>query len=432
MFSSLEMMIGIASDLKVIYEFLQWLTKQKAEMDFNRFQHTLEYIEKTGELNRFLEYYYRHDKSLFYHPKYGDFDVSYPIFVLNNWLEPNNNPDSLLVNNINKLIAIPPWDYGKYIKRLENRNEFYSIKQRKNVDTTRALFNGPTYCLEKIENGSPFKLQFCSSDYYSYLVACESRTDELVSKYGSIMAEDETKRFKKLEQILHIRNKTAHRFIIEKDYSNRFWKLGINVLTVIKFGEDDYRIPISKRSDFLAEFPGRFNLIPSGTFQPGGVMNRKSEFKLSYTIHREFLEEFFGYENMIHQNENLPPDWFYKKLPEAKSLMELTGGKSFLYSTGFGIDALAYKPELTCMLFINDSKYWEDFKDGFKASWESNEVFHNESDGASNKGIFVSIKDGQLFDILRSNNIVPASAMALIQGLKLLKETHSINSILFK
>jgi hypothetical protein len=421
--------ISIIEALGLLRSFVNWLKKNKLIDDFEAYQRTIENMEETGQLDEFLKFYYRTQTQYFY--RNGDHRITseiknktYPIFTKKEWLQPIEKLDSLISNKSSIQTFESNFDES-YISRLKQRKDYYSKKLNKNLDFSTSLFNGRTFHLVKIED-NPFKLEFRSSDYFSYLSLCESRTDELVMKSYFLRNKKGSDKILSLENELILRNRTARIFDTSGDLGHHFWKLGIIALTVFK-SNGEYYIPISKRSNFLAEFPGRYSLVPAGVFQPLGSVNQNLEFKLSHTVFREYMEEFFGLEKLISRNQNLPTKWFYNR-EELKPIIEsINRGESFLYYTGFGIDALAFKPEMTCLLFINDEGYFrrfEQFEDLMDGNWESEGILHSE------KSPFLDINDKRILSILKSEKLVPSAAMAIIEGLKLLRD-KGISSILF-
>lgn len=418
----------VISDIVCVLEnlkgFRNWIQQNKLERNFEAYQITLDNLESTGELNKFLEFYYKEDMDKFYQPTYGEITTSYPLFTLDQWIRPSDKLDSLLSRSSDIDTYSSVFD-KKYIDRLQERKVFYSKTQDRSVDMSRALFNGRTFQLTKIQGSSLPQLEFRSSDYFSYLSMCESRTDELIMKSYSLRKEDTGNKFRFLKKKLDLRNGNASSFDVNGDLSNHFWKLGINVLTVFQ-SKGTYYIPISKRSNFLAEFPGRYHVVPAGTFQPASEINQTYEFKLSHTIYREYMEEIFGKKKLIKPDSNLPPTWFYESDELKPVLNSIKSGDSFLYYTGFGIDALAYKPELSCLLFINDKNYLDNFGKQMTGCWEFAGIC------ATDESRFLDINDQRILEILQPRKIIPAGAMAIVEGLKTLKEKHGITSIVFQ
>lgn len=293
--------------------------------------------------------------------------------------------------------------------------------------TRQRIQNNPTYRLVKIENSprSGIRLVFDQGTYGQYLSSCEILLDELISQLGR---EPRLKRrlfeggerrssgdvIEQLWSRLELRNKLAPDTAALGDFTRRGVKLGI--VAALAFRRETgggWNVLVSKRSDKVAEYPGYYGTLPAGTFQPSSFTQwpvryeprKDKEFDLRYTLLKEYLEEVFGMEDEAPLSRN-DPKWFLNR-KEVQDLLACTAHGTIRFAwTGIAVALETGKAELTCLLAIDDPGYIQKYQHRFFHSWETTEIMEIPYDKAG-IGLYLSDKP-----------ISPASAMALIQGLK--------------
>lgn len=293
--------------------------------------------------------------------------------------------------------------------------------------------NDPVYRLVEAESSlnGDMRLSFSKGTYEQYIGTCEIIYDELLAQLARHPALEELCRTKeamgrntaqlyKLWDRFPLRQRFAPDQQALTDYNLRCVKLGISVALAFRLGksevmkEDSWITLVSKRSPHLAEYPNFYGTIPAGTFQPRyfcrwspeANLNRDEEFDLRYTVLREYTEEVFNWGRT--KTTNLSP----KELLESKEVRELIElakvGKVRFAWTGFAIALETGKAELSCLLSVDDPRYYERYEKMINPNHETGQIIRTPYQESSIRPLLVDLP------------MAPASAMALSLGLKVL------------
>lgn len=201
--------------------------------------------------------------------------------------------------------------------------------------------------------------------------------------------------------------------------------VGVNVFTA--FATDDgYKIALHKRSNKVFEYPNIFHICPGGSFQPLNCFSTtliNQQYSLEYTVLREFYEEMF---NLEEAKTDLTADPFdiFKRNPAINLLSDadiaqlregkFTGNdKLQIRFTSLLIDAASMKIEVTAALLITDKDFNRDIRQKIKANDEGKIGL---MDMGSEELCNI------ITDYMNVNNFLPSGAVALVEGMKWVKE----------
>lgn len=297
----------------------------------------------------------------YYKEKYKDrLAKSYGLIIDKNWViyqdkREDNIGEKIEINSINDLvklsdietenqkidkeISIPSYkifpNYKKYSKRTPEQT--YVNNYLKYSVRATYLFNGKLYAAKDIvKSGDKIKLITYKTDYYSFLNTC---------KVLELLYETKERKQKLDIDILNL--------------TNRYAGIGINCLTIIKNvrkrtnpkQKRDYFL-IHQRTDKVIESPEHIHVVPAGSYQPIGSIDRDSDPKLiafnkdmTNTAYREFCEEILNTSHMSEINS-------YSLLTESNDYQFC---KKFLkmYYIGAGIEPYNTKMEILALAIID-------------------------------------------------------------------------------
>jgi transcriptional regulator with XRE-family HTH domain len=142
--------------------------------------------------------------------------------------------------------------------------------------------------------------------------------------------------------------------------------LGVSTLTIVRVrnrGFDGYKMFLSPRSCAVATQRRRYHVVPSGMFQPFIPSESPdlllSQFSVSATATREFVEELYGVQELETGDGRVDPQAIYRR-PEARLLSDmLKGGSATLLYTGVAVNLLALRHEICTVLVIDDPGWYE-------------------------------------------------------------------------
>jgi len=201
------------------------------------------------------------------------------------------------------------------------------------------------------------------------------------------------------------------------EFNNRPVKIGLNTFVIMKKDNDKYYTFLQQRGSSLLEYPNVFHVAPAGTFQPSGYFREEQtnlcdqEFNFEFTVLREFLEEICGIKEAVEHKEISPYAIFTKKIGEngfspgawmlgyeqstknenlTKEDLEKLGenlknnpsqfvgnnayqkikDKWEIIPTGFFIDLVTLKPELTFVMWVKDECLYNELEKFRWGNWE--------------------------------------------------------------
>lgn len=109
------------------------------------------------------------------------------------------------------------------------------------------------------------------------------------------------------------------------------------VTALLVEGPDGTYIAIARRSAKVVNAPGTRSLVPAYGMECNAIAGRVSRYGLTfYNFVREFVEEFFDLEELVHMmaSRRVDPDWIFQLPPAADVLNEAAAGRLKLERTG--------------------------------------------------------------------------------------------------
>jgi hypothetical protein len=152
-------------------------------------------------------------------------------------------------------------------------------------------------------------------------------------------------------------------------------------------------------------------LVPSGMHQPTNKANAAFETSIAATVYRETYEELFRGKEVTGKDEHLAPLWYMHKAP----LKWITEHRNRVITeiVSFGLNLIDGAYEFGVLLVINDKEYWETFQE---------EMSLDEEFDDSETPNFSTLDASRLASLLTDTNCADTSLIALVQGLRRLKE----------
>ncbi len=385
-----------------------------------RYWQTAKQLEENGLLEDFLLFYYKDLSNDFYSFR----DWQYAIAVPQRWrvrtqvddaLGPLEDHEEKPVYEEEKLGKIILRGWSQHILQVsEGEAKDQSSLWQKGPDKEwlrKYLYQSETFALKSIDAGQDgIKMSCYPSDYFSFVSTCEYLSYELVEQFAKHGAAKE--QFSEL--ILEARDKSAKGDAIYQ-FERRSAKVGVNIFLVGQYNNRPHCI-LTRRAEDLVEFPGRYSVVPAGSFEPRGPERRQWYF-LSLTCLLELAEEcFLGLPN-IEEPKKILPSWIEEEYPFLKKVRDsLEKGESQLMFTALGVDLLTAKPEVCGVLYLGDDLMLEILKG--KLNFETQNAYLRELD------------DKDLLDKIRPGKVAPAGAVAILEGLKFCESCLKADTVL--
>ena len=351
MIAKIVSILGFITLSIAVINFLRDLRSRRIEKRQNRFSRILKKLKVSKNQNsRDCYYFYKGNA---YSIKTGaSLAKSSGLIIKKEWdVYPNKEPlkllDEIKVNCIN-----PPKINPIIPKSFPDKKTYTDELMEYNLAPS-SFFNGKTYCASSF-NKDNLTLDVYEAGYFDFYNTCK------VKEYLYASGE--------------IKNVFSENIF---DLNNRACGIGVNTLTLIKFGDMDERfneLPLMfflmhKKNDRVAEGSGGTHVVPAGSFQPFTSLKElgKEENdipKLSYTVYREFCEEIL---NTSHMKELCSK----KYLEDRKEYQELLK-YSKVYFLGMGLEPFNTKMEVLSLIYIDLSKDKEALN-GFKERYNVKE-----------------------------------------------------------
>ncbi|MCL2173097.1 MAG: hypothetical protein FWB84_05585 [Candidatus Bathyarchaeota archaeon] len=289
-----------------------------------------------------------------------------------------------------QLVKLSPTESLKLVKNTKNKRIFTANKQYTDIIAwKRALvdgdnfYNAPLYILDSITDN---KLYLEQSDYYTSFGTSDVTFFNLVrffpEKYFYTQPNMEDTVNQNYPQFLDAINHWKNQLcVVVQDNSFVFDSyhagLGVSTLTVIK-RDEEYMYPITKNSKQKATGGNDRIVIPAGAYQPC-KWDDAHDMNPRLQVLREFGEELLGEKELRYRD--IPSKSLYKVLQEKKcsstlfskliaAVLEKRSGVTLIW-TGVVFDILRMRPEITCLLIIDNLEYP---KCSFEKSWESERI----------------------------------------------------------
>ena len=353
--------------------------------------------------DRLLEFY-SDDREQCYAISRDGSRVTVPILTRPGWLRPIPS-----VNDV--LTAFEPNFESQVDERFidEYRESLAALRDRDGRSLDELLWNGELFRLAFVDPDRP-EFFFELTDYYSCLSDCSSLAVELYDEVARSRCD------RSAESTLDVRASRAPDFRRILQSENRYYKVGVNVLTVFANRDGGHEALFAKRSSDVVEHPGTYHVVPAGTFEPHGDADSEAEgFDLRSHIVREFVEELFS----ASYDPALPA----AAQPEiVRSVFDLFDeGTAELWYTGFGFELLRTQPEVTALLYVSDPDRASELKELLNPNWEVTAT-------ADPADVVFDVSSDRLHDVVRSSRTVPSAGLALYQGLETLETAYGIDT----
>ena len=237
--------------------------------------------------------------------------------------------------------------------------ERFLEKWRKQKDSdSHEFFSGPTFAftqIHRVDGKGSLKVDMKAGRYFSSLASSEDLDHELMSALAG--APDDTLGLDALPQ-----RKWLHKRVEDPVVDGRFRDAAVSHSTVVMLATSDgtYDIVLPTRSANVAMHAHFRHVAPSGILSPHSesAITIPSEYSVLRNFHREFLEELYGIEEHLFENDYLHsvnPD----TAPEIERLdAMIQRGDATLTYTGVTVNLLFLRPEICLLLRIEDSA-WE-------------------------------------------------------------------------
>lgn len=413
--------VDLGSIVEKIYQYVRCHIEKKEYEERKEHLKTRMELEKTGILEDFLFHYYKDLSDHFY--KIGDWQ--YAIAVPPNWRKVKQIDDILESQDIFEVstmineerigeVAIRGWTSHVSKKAQKVMKDPLSIwMEGLNEDWVRKnYYQGPTFALKNIDvRGGEIKISHCISDYYSFISTCEYLSYELTKEFHRHGINREN--FDKLS--LDVRNELASSNKIYQ-FQERSLKVGVNIF-LVGYYKGNLCCVLTRRTGDIAEFPGRYSVVPAGTFAPRGP-ERREWYSVRLTALVELVEECIRGLPDIEEPKMIKPNWIYKKYPYLEKVQSsLSSGKSKLMFTAIGMDLLAAKPEVCGILYLGDDLI-KDVVEGGKLNFETEEVY------------LLKLNDKSLLKLAKPGQVVPGGAVSILEGLKFCEERLGAKTVL--
>jgi transcriptional regulator with XRE-family HTH domain len=232
---------------------------------------------------------------------------------------------------------------------------------RAHLDTWNQL----TYDLRALTRDEQGRVQLhCKlGTYFHSLSTSEALDPELLEAYAAWPDSKPDAIWPRLERRIWLHQRVPDPVA---DGRHRSAAIGVSTLTIVRVRNrsfDGYKMFLSPRSVTVATQRRRYHVVPSGMFQPfipsesGDLL--RSQFSVSETVMREFVEELYGVEELETGDGRVDPEAIYRRR-EARLLNDMLGaGDAALLYTGVAVNLLALRPEICTVLIIDDPRWYE-------------------------------------------------------------------------
>jgi transcriptional regulator with XRE-family HTH domain len=192
------------------------------------------------------------------------------------------------------------------------------------------------------------------------------------------------------------------------DFQSRMCAGGVQVLFAMACPDNNFFIPLQRRSEKVADKPGLMSLIPRAMHQP--MVEAAAELSLSSTTKRELYEELFGgteTERGVHQ---LMHDWYIRECVPLLWLHDHP--ESYVVEcVSFGLPLTWGNYEFGILVAVFDEEFWARYGHKLALSWESKTSVVDR--------INVFSKDSQkVSELIKTGEWDEGSLYPFIEGLK--------------
>jgi hypothetical protein len=330
-------MVPLIPNLSIrdIIEAIKWLKRRNKQKAIQAWRDA-----KFAEICKLLTAFYA-DRGvpLLAYPSPSGEVTKVPVYVRSEWLDLTQQDLDMEYEPV-----LRPYQPSKSQKSFLT---FYR-EMRKELGEKR-IWDGEIFRLTSLKNSqSKLNLKFKNGRFFDSIMCQYILEDELISAWAE-GAKPERLR-------LDIRNKVAGSLqAIESFCQFNVSRIGVSNLLLLRSGTDTYVPVIHKRG---AQSLGKgFDTVSSGLFDITTVP--KADFELKHKVVKEIYEEMFDNPDVAVETKQINPYFFYDD-DGIRDLIELLDSNMAIFQvTGFCIDLIRLVPEITTVLVIQDSSYYE-------------------------------------------------------------------------
>jgi hypothetical protein len=273
-------------------------------------------------------------------------------------------------------------------------------------ETKPQIWNAPIYRLFGIElTPNRFKASFAMEKFYNYRFTFGLLREELTQALISAEYNIDKLLLNKIKY-LPLREQLLPDGYSLVNFHNRMCAGGVVVLSAFARSQNDYAIPIQRRSGLVIDSQGMLSVIPTAIHQP--MIEHYFELNPSFTAYREIGEELFNIKELNRDSPHVKFDWFFNK-KQMKWLRENRGAYT-LKCSAFGIDLLSGNYEITILFAVHDDTFWNKYGDSLINNWET-----------SNMRVLSSNNSEELAKYILEPEWSGEGLLSFIEGLRLLK-----------
>lgn len=259
-------------------------------------------------------------------PFYKRNGITYPVHALLPDPEQEADIDSVL----GTLSPETPRDYVFY-----DHSTLHELLRR-----NATVYNGITYDMRRLET-HPLRLHAHYGRYFDMIATASA-------------LENEAKRAVEADHLRFLLRTQYHRQV--RHYESLFSGKGRSALIggacliVFATPTGDYAL-LAQRNSRSATDPNFYHLVPAFVFQPTHEQPHPDDWRMSYHIYREILEELFN----VPEEQNAPTERVFQH----PVIRDLADHHATLYLTGVTMNLLTLRPEVCALLYIQDITWWE-------------------------------------------------------------------------
>ncbi len=228
------------------------------------------------------------------------------------------------------------------------------------------LWDAPIY--RTLDIGSDGRLRFCIERFFTYRLGIGELYDELNS--GLVDYEQDYDRLREnFSEALPFRFRFLRSAQAVVDYANRMCVTGVHGTVAIARPQpdNDYVIPIRRRSALVSEGSQLLNVLPTAFHQP--TVNPIEEKSLVRTLFREIYEELLGGEEAVKDTLHLAPDW-YECASEPMNWLREHRDQCHIVCTGIALNLVSGNCEVSVLMAIQNADFWKRFRHCLMTNWE--------------------------------------------------------------
>ena len=276
------------------------------------------------------------------------------------------------------------------------------------TSTGSRLWDGPIVFVpqSKLEEGHALPLEVCN--YFAYVTLAER-----IARESSRSAAPKT--------------------MLEGDFASfsRAIESATNPIVVaaaatcVFFNGEDYEIAVQERSESVVNGQGQIGVVPTFGLEPNATRDERSRFGLlPFNFLREFVEEFFGREEVVRSGDEPEaphPDWVFENDLARRLIAEVEGGRAHLHLQGAAIDLTDASLVVAMTVVFTSVEFLRELKLQARGSWEASRSSGSRID-------FLSIEGTHLTDLMAGERFVPTSHFSVDAARQFVREHVRVES----